>query len=294
MHNWIKYFPLELRYSKYIGKIQGPLFRTAFKKRFTFGDCRFEISTPINQPSYKIFQSRSYYSYPDVLKGLRPLNNFTGKESKEWLGSYCFARDWGFWGPWFTGIQSDLSCHIHLVGPSNLSTPKNTNLFHPTAFETTLSEFLDFKYGESVDGRRECRFLGPLNWRIQIIDNTPFCRFQIDANPSSTLVRPEPMTMLVTPIHKSRFLLIDLTPNTPDTTENGIRLVDPSAPHALMEKIINSIKIEFSGETAEDIKRAETEFAGLSYSKDFAPLLWPPSARNETNSEPTASKLTND
>lgn len=280
------YAPFKLRESNRLKTPKGPkLGWWVSSTRIDIAGTELSFRVPSHRPEYRGYEPvyperrytkeslplRSYYNEEDAAKGRKD----------NWRSGTLLYHTWAFYGPWFTGVLSELRLWITLIRPVNY--PQNFSLFHPRALEKIIGDYLDSLYSHQIglDGRQV--FIGPMNWqplshlpvntvRLEVAPHTPYAP---TGSTDNFVFFPLADDLMVRfRFDPSRFL------NLPQ--EEVDKLVDIQPMHDLMNDIINSIQVKLSPEAQARQAKALEGLADTSLAKEFPPLKWDKLSEEET------------
>lgn len=208
------------------------------------------------------------------------------KGYKNWEEYELFRRSWAFHGPWFSGVKAHLDMTIGLIKPlKNM----DYSFFHPRAFESTVTDYLTFKYSDKINGRTgQHLFITPVNWQPLNHLSVNAVRLKVIADErygSST-----DTNWVFFPITDEIMAYIYLDPSQllTGSQEEKDNLVSRAPLYELMGNIIDSIQLELSPEAQAQQKAAIEGLDDTSLVKEFLPLQW-----DNINSDNTLKEIEN-
>jgi hypothetical protein len=161
------YVPFKLRETAQLKTPKGPKLGRVSRTSIDIAGTEFSVRVPKHRPRYRNHKAihpqryyasenlplQSYYNEQHAAKGRKDL----------WLSGSLLYRAWAFYGPWFTGVLSQLRLEISLVRPVNY--PKRFSLFHPRALEQIIGDYLDDYYGNRLSLDGSPMYTAPVNWK---------------------------------------------------------------------------------------------------------------------------------
>ena len=189
-----------------------------------------------------------------------------------WKYSSLFNRSWAFNGSWFTGPVAELRMSCNLIRPSELNS--NISYFHPRAFEQAVGDFLTNEYSIlKVDGRSS--IIAPHNW--QPILELPMVAARLQVAPD------ELVTLLYTtkeyvffPVADQCLVVMVFKPARKGRGSEAEmdKVISRSTMLALIDDIINSLKITLSPEAKTWQGKALEGLDDTSLIRNFPPMKW--------------------
>ena len=200
---------------------------------------------------------------------------------------------------------------VVVIGRHDTCEFPNTSYFHPRAFETVFSSFLDDYYGHHRWDERcdhEPRYIGPVDWQrhqhLPVFSGS--CKvyyrgegevFVPGKNGSAGRIyhrdidvtaRRSADHLFFFPITEKHFVLIQFNQHlySRDEDHHGKWAFDTSPVQQLQDNIFNSITLELSPKTKASYERIKAEHRNMQLSRDFAPLKWPTAARTPGETVP--------
>jgi len=260
--------PLKLRETTGYCTPKGPAIGQAKTVCFTLDGCAIEFLAPRHKSSYPTRIERRpehryklaeeyFETYPAVMD--------------RWRFFPVFFRSWGFYGPWFTGRQAELSFYIEVV---RQAIPRDAvSFFHPRAFENIIADFLTVQYDESKDSN-ETLWIAPVNWKV--IASLPCVAAQLDVIPTSEHYFGETTKHVFFPIGDQYLIHFGAKPHLfgDGNMEERAKHVNPAPMETLYKDIIASLKVTLSPEAQAQQAKALEGLTDTSLTPTFPPLKW--------------------
>lgn len=213
----------------------------------------------------------SRYNDQDEAKGRKEV--FQSRE--------IFAHAWAYYGPWFTGVLSELRLNIYLYRPINYS--QQFSLFHPRAFEALIADYLGYLYSHHVIQSRSIqKFIAPVRWTPLNYLSVNAVKLEMEEQASirggidRILVFFPLLDDLMVVMHFEASRLSNLLKAEID------KLVDPKPMHDMVDTIIQSIQLKLSPEAQAQQVKALEGLADTSLTKHFPPIKWDQSGEKST------------
>jgi hypothetical protein len=277
------YVPLELQAEKLNNHAQGPNFKRAKVKRITIDGTKICIRLPRNRVGWRrhtpeLWEARPHYiteaspKYAAAAPSDRLYLPTSTRENDDWRSKTIMAREWDFYGAWFTGRLATLRLYITVT---QAKTPQGTSYFHPRVFETALMDKLARQYDtEHVGDNRIWQV--PLCWQQKAGIPCPAATFM--AEPDNRFrARFDNEYSLAFPIHDDYLVLIDLiTIRIPVWRNRQMEEIEKWTPIAPLEayakQVLDTVTLELSPEATEQMQRAHAGLNDTSLVKHFAPI----------------------
>lgn len=274
----------KLREPKSLVTPQGPRAVRTIRSEIAGTELKFRVPRhrPRNSNNKGVLPDRGYspgslqlfsnYNEEDSALGRRDI--FRSRE--------IFSHAWAFYGPWFTGVMSELRLNIKLYRPINYSHP--FSLFHPRSLETIIGDYLDYRYSHHlVNSRNDIQeFIAPIDWTplnhlpvnaVKLaVRQQEFFRGRIGRN---YVFFPLADNLMVVMYFEASCLK-----NLPK--EEIDKLVNPQPMYDMIDSIINSIQLELSPEAQAQQAKALEGLADTSLVKHFPPIKWDKLDEQET------------
>jgi len=276
------YLPIELQAKKENNHAKGPDFNKAKTKRIDIGGNKISMCLPPNRVYWRrhspeLWEPQSYYVLPDspdynkanADNRLRLLSN--SDDSDDWCSKTIMAREWDFYGAWFTGVLADLRLTLTITQADK---PGEASYFHPRVLETSIMDRMAMVHDSSGIGAQIWQV--PLRWRQ--VDNFPCPAVTFMAEPDNDFrAGNDNEYYLVFPIHDNYLIQFRLGVSRTPVRRNGVRLDiekwTPIAPmEAFAQQIINSVEVELSPQAKAQMKKAHEGLQDASLIKHFAPI----------------------
>ena len=278
MLDWIKYFPLALRYSHEPVIPKGPYFSKPKQQTWVLGDNTLTLKCPRSNP---VFGAERYGAgvdnkspgKSDILNTeIWPHSDLDQGTCHYWQHLLFFRRVWHFVGPWFSGARAGVALTASLVEQKDRSDYKGLSFFHPRVFETVVADYLHAYFGHHREGKKP-DFRGPLNWRPLSISKTiQAAAFDIHEIHCASIDNPMLQQHIYFPITHNNF--VKLVFHFGDTRMKNGR-VDASPLLALTSEIIETLCLSVGPHTLSEWKKIEEACPDISLTKEFGELQWP-------------------
>ncbi len=207
------------------------------------------------------------------------------KVSDNWKTYAFFMRQWAFNGSWFSGTLAELRMHIDLAKPVKRKN-MGFSLFHPRAFETIVADYLTNQYSMSTYELRgehygKPKFIAPVGW--QPLQHLPVVTVRLEVVPDETLVKDLIQYHVFSPIANQVMTVFYFAPSQlrVGTQAELDKWVSRAPMRALMDEIIDSIRLELSPQARAEQAAALQGLSDTALISDFAPLQWPQRVRDE-------------
>jgi len=287
MIDWIKYFPLKFRQVEKNASPKGPSFSKAKIVKCTIGGNQLSFKAPRHRPITSTYKPESPKSR-DLLDF--PARNYNKEimPNKHWQRIFFFRRYWAFYGPWFTGPQSQLSMGIKIINKNNHQS--GVSFFHPRAFEDAVADYLTSFYGHDTIGS-EIMWVAPINWKPT--DILPVVNAKFDVMPTKAHLSSR-QQLLLFPITDVHIVVVELEHRFEfyGSIEACKKKFDSKPMEALANDIINSFSLTLGSKTQAQLDSVKSDCPDMSLSNTFAPLKWPSEAGALDNSNHENIKLT--
>ena len=283
MWNPIKYPHLEWfkRNNHCIPK--GPSFKWAPWKTLPLAGSRLRLKVPRHSPL------RSTVKQYDLPFGEdptgRPMTSFhkMTMANDHWGYWSVLYRYYAFWGPWMSGCKAQLSFGISVMGRQKGFEFSNTSLFHPRAFESVLTQYLNDCYGHERWGSTTTdprpRHAGPFDWKphyhLPVFGAS--CKIY-DTGMDGKTLNGEPERLFFFPISDRHFVRVRFKRDLYARDNKGKPTYDTSPVRDLQQAIFNSISLELGPEAQASYDRVKAECPDMRLTENFAPFNWPTEA----------------
>jgi len=268
MRNFLKYSSIKLRALKECCVPVGPGLNDFSPVEIDLLGAKLQLQAPRNKQAYREFENIEPSKHQNDLSG-RPYTESV-MPSTSWEFDVVLARNWGFYGPWFTGPVGALTFSV--TGVSLVSHKAGVSFFHPRAFEVAVASYITAMYGHESDGG-EAVWQGPVNWRSVSIGDVPAVRFDIlpYSQPSNR------MHFVFFPVSDEKLIQIKFTTHqyVSGSMDDRDRKVSPKPMNALIEGIVSSVSVELSQDACTQRARATEDLQSSAVSEDIPPLSWP-------------------
>lgn len=282
MWNPIKYPHLEWFQRDNYCVPKGPCFKWASWKTLPLMGNRLRVKVPRHCPADSPVKQydlpfgkdpigRSMGTYPRVTRA----NEHWGY----WRGLY---RRYAFWGPWMSGCKAELAFAISVIGRREEFEFHGTSFFHPRAFESVLTQYLNDLYGHQLwdttkaDPRPLPRHAGPVDWKphyhLPVFSTS--CKIYETGMDGKTL-EANPERLFFFPISDRHFVKVLFKRELYARDSKGKPTYDASPVRDLQEAIFNSISLELGPEAQASYDRIKAECPDMRLTENFAPLNWP-------------------
>ena len=274
MINAIKYLPFKLKDGPKSPLSIGPNYRPSQSSKFVYDGSLFTFSAPRHSP-----RSRAASDYTDTknseLSGY-PFRQIIGSadQNTNWEQMKCFARSWCYWGPWFTGAQIELSLNVFITRPTE-PLKQDLSLFNPKFFEGYIPEILTERYGHQTGIDHLSAYQAPVDWKVVNRHPVPAAIYWVE--PVGRGFSAPLRQQLIFPVSRGALAIFSFGFDIykPGDNKNRLKLVNLAKPKALVEEIIQSLKITLSPQAQADLDKAKAECPGAKLTETFAPLKWP-------------------
>lgn len=312
MRNYVKYPPLEWRKRDEYCIPQGPSFSSASSITVPIAGSLLRFKAPRHSPQDSLVRQARLLPGQDALIGQRLASYSNTRMANDHWGSVTpFVRSWAFWGPWMTGCKGELQMIVSVVGRRDGFEFPTISYFHPRAFETVFTTYLNDYYGHAR-WDQHCdhvpRYFGPADWQrhqhlavfsgsctiYRWAEGDIFVRGENGSKDRiyhqgvDVSARSSPSHLFFFPITEKHFVLIKFNQHlySRDKDDDGKWAFDTSPVQQLQDDIFNSITLELSPEAKASYARIKAEHGNMQLSKDFAPLKWPTAARTPGETVP--------
>lgn len=283
MWRYIKYLPVEWFPRDFPCTPQGPNFRWARPVNIRIAGSDLCLSVPRHSPSSSSMQQYKLFLDRDALAQGLYNHPASGVKTDPWGYASALSRRWAFWGPWMSGCKAELSMAVTIVGRMPGFEFANTSFFHPRAFETVITQYLNDSYGHerwgSSDDDPRPRHLGPLDWQTH--DHLPVfsasCNIYNTHRDGKTPNRT-PEQLFLFPITDQHFVEVYFRQHLYARDEQDKLTFDPSPVQALQDAVFNSMTLELSPEAQASYDKVKAECPDMHLTETFPPLNWPTKA----------------
>jgi len=284
MIDWLKYFPLELREVEKAQTPRGPSFSWARTFKFGMADSLLTFRVPRHRPINSSHSSVNVANHSNLLN--YPARSFNSgvMSNDNWRQMSFFHRCWAFYGPWFSGAQTELSMSTAVI--SKARHQDGVSFFHPRAFEDAVADFLTSGYGHNAVGS-EMLWRGPVDWMP--VKTLPVFAVLLDIMPLETYRNGDRDQIFFFPITDQHIMKVSLSHHlyAMGTFEERHERFDSKPMEALAHDIINSFTLDLSPEIQAQWDRVKAECPDMSLVENFPPLKWPMEAVTEVSAEPS-------
>jgi len=189
-----------------------------------------------------------------------------------WKHLAVLYRSWGFYGPWFTGPQAELSLYIDVLKPTQ---PKSdVSFFHPRAFEGAVGDFLTVRYSKDKDEGIPY-WMAPMHWTV--MGTLPCVAARMGVYPvRDTNYGGNISEHLFFPVGDHYLVHFIFSPSllVNEYWQEREKEVDPTPVNQLLNGIIDSLKVTLSPEAQAQQARALEGLMDTSLTPTFPPLKW--------------------
>ena len=202
-------------------------------------------------------------------------------DKPEWEYFPLVARWLDFNGPWFTGTLGGLGVFVGVL--RQLHSHPDVSLFHPRAFEATVSDLLRFYHGGSPYFDKTLQnWYAPVGWKP--LEDFSCVAVKFDAITNPDVGRPERHRYLVLPISDQYLLQVALpitrvlpfVSSSEEPEDDTDQWISEEPMKALADQILESLQVRLSPEAerqqAKALERLSEEERKLV--KEFPPLKW--------------------
>lgn len=280
---------------------KGPSFRWARSIKTDIVGTKIEFRAPKHSPTRRLkgkpflpekqYIARGKYHTPNTV-------SFTSNFSPEftvadlWEYMALFKHEWAFYGPWFTGYLANLEMYFNILQlkqPETKQRNDSPSFFHPRVFEKVVGDYLTNRYAVHQD-EGQAEWIAPVNW--QPLTSLPTVAVRLQVRRDEQVTTSGYQEFIFFPISDSQLGYILFCPrqNAPGSKTQAEKdaMISRENVIALMDNIINSLKVELSPEAAAAQAKALEGLDDTSLIKTFAPMQW--STGSKTNhSEPLKS-----
>jgi hypothetical protein len=217
-------------------------------------------------PSYSKERLHLFSNYNDQDEAAGRKNIFRSRE--------IFSHAWAYYGPWFTGVLSELRSSVYLYRPINY--PQKFSLFHPRALELVIGDYLDYLYSDHLVQTRGHiqEFIAPIGWTP--LHNLPVNAVKFEVKNQEFLRGRTDRILVVFPLLDDLMVVMHFNAsclkNLPKAEIN--KLINPQPMHDTINNIINSIHLKLSPEAQAQQAKALEGLADTSLVKHFPPIKW--------------------
>lgn len=296
MLDWLKFFPFVSTSRKFacpdIQEISGPYFATPRKNRWRIGDSIFYFKAPWTNPILGLGgmggDGRTVTSINPGGKNIlrsdwERVSGSAGKCPRVQDQWWFYNKDWYFVGPWFTGWEGCLKASALLIDTRQ---DANSNLFHPRVFESTVCDYLDYRYGYRRSGDKP-DYRGPLNWWVK-----PLCSSiqavvcDVHEIHKGGVEHPRVTRFVFFPVSTHQFIEVSFFFVGLDIHDE----VRAKPLFALCDSIIDSMRLEVGLSTQAEWNKVKESCPDMSLSETMGEFKWP-LFKEEPNKEPTEKEI---
>lgn len=270
---FIKYPPFRWRSANEYYTPAGPSFESSPISKIALGGNTLTFQAPRHCPTSSAYQQQKYKDLFNKLP-CEPLRN-GDRPTNDWEFCSPIVRHWGFYGPWGMGACGDISMAISVLTKEN-----NTHsIFHPRAFENYICDYL--KTTLKRDDANTTIEAAPLNWKSTALESSFAVTFDIAPFRAPNTVT----TVLGFPLTKDHFIAMEFTQAQWVVSDISIGegIYTPANDHSnfnnqpmldLIDKVINSVELEYSPENLAEIEKVKAENPDLKMQvqETFLPL----------------------
>ncbi|WP_075186899.1 hypothetical protein [Teredinibacter haidensis] len=271
--------PLKLREPKGLILPKGPNFAWARTIRSEVDGTEICFKAPKHRPrrsNHKAHQPKRCYNAEETLL----YRNYYDEEKAarglpdHWREAEFFYRTWAFYGPWFTGVASELRLSFNLIKVVNY--PQDVSLFHPRALEKAIGDNLTNLNSHHLDKTRGGiqEFKAPINW--QPLHHLPVNTARLEVVSENFSPHRTIEHQVFFPIADDQMARLIFWPTRfkglPRAEQDKLVSVQPM--YELMDNIINSIQLTLSPEAQAQKDAALAGMEDTSLVQNYAPLKW--------------------
>lgn len=235
-----------------------------------------------NVPRHRPRNPNSDPVFPDTYYSadrLHLYSNYVEQDAARGRKEICrkqtiFLHSWAYYGPWFTGVMSNLRLHISLYRPINYS--QQFSLFHPRALEMVIGDYLDYLYSSHlIETRGNIQeFIAPVGWAPQ--QHLPVNAVKLEVHQQALIPGRTDIIIVFFPLMDDLMVVMHFDAsclrNLP--REEVEKLVNPQPMLDTIDNIINSIQLKLSPEAQAQQVKALEGLADTSLVKNFPPIKW--------------------
>lgn len=271
----IKYTSLKLRKHQNLCIPKGPNFVRAKKEVVTLCSGSLSFRSPRHAP-YKKHESGEKRLLKDKIYSVGDTSSFSPRwiPSDGWLETSVFARNWAFYGPWFTGLKGKVSCSISIV---NLNGGEGKlNFLYPAALETAIQGYMTAYKGYEIydEENLSAYYVAPKNWQ-------PVSRLKIPAAVFDTLEVFTPgssQRLVIFPVSSESLIIFkfSLWQYCSGSKKEKDLKVSAKPMQDLINNIIESIEFSPTLELQDEIDQLKSSCDGdYTVSSECQPFKWP-------------------
>ncbi|MCX2778453.1 hypothetical protein OQJ46_13085 [Microbulbifer thermotolerans] len=269
MRNYIKYPPFEWREHKGQCIPRGPSFRWAREVTIRLTNCTLALRLPRHAPEPG-GDSGEWRILPRIYELEGRNHNDRRMPSQSWRYEGIVARNWAFYGPWFTGCMGKV--HFSLVG-LRLSEPNpQINFLHPKALETAALSYITASWGHEVYGSKPY-YQAPLNWTPLHELPVPTLCFDM----KRVIQAGVRYRFIFFPVGRDKLIKISFScyQYATGTQEEIDARISPEPMLELVENILGSLQVSLSPELQREVDAVREAYPDAAVSPDCPPLDWP-------------------
>lgn len=285
MWHFVKHLPVEWFPRDFPCTPRGPNIRRARPVTIRIAGSELHIRVPRHNPSSSSMQQYNLFLGRDALaQGLFSARGREPMVNDHWGFASALTRRWAFWGPWMSGCKAELHFGITVVGRLPGHEFPNTSFFHPRAFETAITQYLNDRYGHNRWGSSEddprSRHMGPFDWQTH--NHLPVfsasCKICDTARDGKTLRIDLFERLFFFPVTERHFVRMSFHQYLYAYDAQGNITFDPSPVQALQDAVFNSMTLELSSEAQASYDKVKAECPDMRLTETFPPLNWPTEA----------------
>jgi hypothetical protein len=258
MIDWLKYFPLDLRFldTDHEADYKELTFRQAKPIRLLAGGNVIRLWAP----RHSLFSSKpsTYLRFQDGMDMI--FTNYSFAATDNWKESTLLSRWMQYQYSWFRGAKGTLTMNMAIVTRAPKKVFVNTSFFHPRSFEFILSNYLNTQYGHEHDSKGVARYTAPINWQVHQQLPVFSVSFDVEGNNADFCY--------FFPISDIHFIKLSF-----GFIEDDQKLKEEMK--TLAKEIIQSVTLELGSQSQTQWDRVKDECPDMSLSESFAPLQWP-------------------
>lgn len=262
---------------------KGPSFKWAPWKTLPLVGCRLRLKVPRHSPADSPVKQYDLPFGEDPVGQSMATYPRMAMANDHWGYWSVLSRFYAFWGPWMSGCKAELSFAISVIGRLKEFEFSKISFFHPRAFESVLTQYLNNLYGHRRWGSTKTdsrpRRAGPFDWKphyhLPVFGAS--CKiYNTGMDGKTRQINPE--CLFFFPISDQHFVRVRFKRDLYDRDNKGKPTYDASPVRALQEAIFSSMSLELSPEAQASYDRVKAQCPDMRLTEDFAPLDWPTEA----------------